>query len=239
MIKSTTTDQNNLALVSWTDERPLEDSIQYACLVVLVIVPLVSLLRTERFRSPWSGLRFPNWFCYGKFAEAARKLCGSSAEGIAPQSHHWPMQGSKQGHRAMNPSNSRRPRLLSKCYQQRLLYNCLSKCASRKLALWSRKHCGSPRGTWGLRQAVLKGIYDTAHIYIYTYIHVYALLHSYKICFQSNFFCWRPSQPGRLVKATMDNQHDDLGIGLQLLLGLLIFSPRGGHSHTEFFFLRI
>ena len=34
----------------------------------------------------------------------------------------------------------------------------------------------------------------------------------------------------------MDNQHDDLGIGLQLLLGLLIFSPRGGHSHTEFFF---
>ena len=72
-------------------------------------------------------------------------------------------------------------------------------------------------------------------MYIYMYIHVYALLHSYKICFQSNFFCWRPSQPGRLVKATMDNQHDDLGIGLQLLLGLLIFSPWGGHSHTEFF----
>ena len=29
---------------------------------------------------------------------------------------------------------------------------------SRKLRLWSRKLCGSPRGAWGLRQAVLKGI---------------------------------------------------------------------------------
>ena len=35
---------------------------------------------------------------------------------------------------------------------------------SRKLRLWSRKLCGSPRGTWGLRQAVLKGINDTAHL---------------------------------------------------------------------------
>ena len=38
---------------------------------------------------------------------------------------------------------------------------------SRKLPLWSRKHCGSPRGTWGLRPAVLKGIYDTAHMAFY------------------------------------------------------------------------
>ena len=37
---------------------------------------------------------------------------------------------------------------------------------SRKLRLWSRKLCGSPRGTWGLRQAVLKGINDTAHMVI-------------------------------------------------------------------------
>ena len=35
---------------------------------------------------------------------------------------------------------------------------------SRKLRLWSRKLCGSPRGTWGLRQAVLKGINDTAQM---------------------------------------------------------------------------
>ena len=35
---------------------------------------------------------------------------------------------------------------------------------SRKLRLWSRKLCGSPRGTWGLRQAVLKGINDTAQL---------------------------------------------------------------------------
>ena len=36
---------------------------------------------------------------------------------------------------------------------------------SRKLRLWSRKLCGSPRGTWGLRQAVLKGINDTAQLW--------------------------------------------------------------------------
>ena len=35
---------------------------------------------------------------------------------------------------------------------------------SRTLRLWSRKLCGSPRGTWGLRQAVLKGINDTTQL---------------------------------------------------------------------------
>ena len=71
-------------------------------------------------------------------------------------------------------------------------------------------------------------IYICVYIYIYKYnMSTYTYIYSYRFFFQIIFFCWRESQPGRLVKATMDNQHNDLGIGLQLLLGLLRFSPRG------------